>query len=103
MSGLMHIAGDFGGGVSLTTSGAIHFFCIQTVGIMIEDGVQALYRGRFGNSQGLLCKVIGYVWVFVFLAWSSPVWVYPVSRTMKREDMRLLTIESLRPLTQNLF
>ncbi len=69
---------------------------------MLEDGVQELYRRVFGDQQSAVCRAVGYVWVLAFLSWSSPVWVYPVVRTMKREDM-MLTWGALHPLVENLW
>lgn len=89
VSGIMHIAADEGGSVPMAESGALSFFCAQALGIMLEDGAQAVYRNLFGNKYSGLCKVIGYFWVIAFLSWTTPVWVYPVARSMKREDMLL--------------
>jgi hypothetical protein len=93
----MHAAADLGGGVLTKQSGALRFFCTQALGIMLEDGVQEVYRIFFGNRHGRFCKAIGYVWLFAFLSWSTPAWAYPVVRAMEREDM-MLTFSALRPL-----
>jgi hypothetical protein len=101
-SGIMHIAADEGGAVPMAESGALRFFCVQALGIMLEDGAQAVYRNIFGNKYSGVCKVIGYFWVIAFLSWSTPVWVYPVARSMKREDM-LLTPTAVYPIFSAFF
>lgn len=37
-------------------------------------------------EQMFLLRVIGYLWVFVFLVWSTPVWIYPSLRMNKGEE-----------------
>jgi len=89
VSGAMHVVGDFGGGLGMAHSGALHFFCVQTLGIMLEDAVQALYQSAFGTSRERLRRGLGFVWVLAFLTWSTPAWVYPTARVMDRDDLRL--------------
>ena len=98
----MHVAADGGGAVPMAQSGALSFFCAQAIGIMVEDGAQEVYRNLFGNRYNGVCKAIGYLWVVAFLSWSSPVWVYPVLRSMKMEDM-LLKPQALYPLVSAFF
>lgn len=95
----MHVVADAGGALTIFQSGALQFFCTQAVGIMFEDGIQEIYRILFGDRETRLCKAIGFIWVIAFISWSSPVWVYPIARTMEREDM-LLTIYAVRPLLE---
>lgn len=94
MSGSLHAGSDFGGGVPFIQSGALRFFCTQTLGIMLEDGIQGIYRRIFGDRKRLLREAVGYLWVFTWLCWSTPAWVYPFTRTMEREDV-LLTLDAL--------
>lgn len=82
ISGLLHLSTDIVIGISWGESGAIRFFCTQAFGILIEDSVQALYQRidpetQRSPSRQKLVKVIGYVWLVCFLAWSTPVWAYP--------------------------
>ncbi|CZR63672.1 uncharacterized protein PAC_13569 [Phialocephala subalpina] len=103
VSGLLHAASDYGGAVPFTQSGALRFFCTQALGIMLEDGIQGLYRRIFGNRKRLLREAVGYIWVFAWLCWSTPAWVYPVARTMERRDV-LLTLDALvSPFLSNLW
>ena len=102
VSGTMHLIADSGGAVTISESGALRCFCTQALGIMIEDAVQELYRRSGGDQKSCLPKAVGYIWVVLFLSWSSPVWVYPVARTMKRDDM-MLSIYALGPLVSYFF
>lgn len=59
---------------------------------MLEDGVQAVYRSVRGLSRGgqkgpppLWARVVGYVWVVVFLTWSTPAFTYPMSAAYRGE------------------
>jgi Membrane bound O-acyl transferase family len=83
VSGLLHLVGDLALGMSVSESGSVRFFCMQALGIAIEDSVQAIFhavcggKGRMNASTQAWARSIGYVWVVAFLAWSTPVWVYP--------------------------
>lgn len=83
VSGLLHLAVDLALGMSLSESGSVRFFGTQAIGIALEDGVQAIYRavqsGK-GPHPRAWTKTLGYIWVVAFLAWSTPVWVYPAIR-----------------------
>jgi hypothetical protein len=100
VSGAMHVIADSGGAVSIAESGALNFFCVQAVGILLEDTVQALYRKAFGDFEGVVYRILGYFWVVAWLSWSTPLWVYPVVSTMNRDDM-LLRIDALWPLARS--
>lgn len=60
---------------------------------MLEDGVQAMYRSIRGLSRGfgkqqppLWARLVGYVWVVLFLTWSTPAFTYPMSAAYKGEE-----------------
>lgn len=83
ISGLMHAGSDLAVGISWQRSGSIRFFCTQVVGIMLEDGVQAIYRstrgmGRTDAHSQLWTRLIGYAWLSAFLVWSTPAFIYPM-------------------------
>ena len=40
----MHVVAGSGGAVSMAESSALRFFCVQAVGILLEDTAQALHR-----------------------------------------------------------
>ncbi len=85
ISGLLHLSTDIAVGIGLSESGSIRFFCTQALGISLEDGVQALYHYFIPKEQRCsktdhLAKIIGYAWLGVFLAWSTPIWAFPAMR-----------------------
>ena len=101
VSGMMHALTDVGQGYSWKSSGSIHFFLTQWLGIVVEDTVQGAYcsvspsrtfkdsEGREPLNRGIQkcwIRVIGYVWLLLFLAWSTPVWIYPALRVNLGED-----------------
>ena len=80
ISGLIH-AGMAETRYSIWGSGSVHFFCTQAFGIMLEDGVQALWSKALRSrpkptGTPLWHKVIGFVWLLAFMSWSTPVWSY---------------------------
>lgn len=77
-------------------SGAMRFFCTQALGIMLEDGAQEVFR-RFGGKPGLPSRLLGYVWIVMFLSWSTAAWLYPAILVTKREDI-VLNLGSFRSL-----
>jgi hypothetical protein len=93
ISGSLHFMTDTIVGVSSTESGAVTFFAIQAVTVMLEDGVQELWRrwegqswGRTGEGVklgGRYNRAFGYVWVILFAIWSSPRWSYPAARCVR--------------------
>lgn len=93
ISGIMHARADTGGGMSMRESGAIQFFCMQAVGIIIEDAVRNVYSTYCNSNSSfgatMLKKAIGYTWVLFFLVWTTPVWVFPAILNMRPEDAQL--------------
>ena len=74
LSGIMHVFADTGGGLSMRQSGALQFFCMQALGILIEDGVQEIYKQiakrKIGVTPSVGERIIGYTWVVTFLIWT---------------------------------
>lgn len=99
LSGMIHIASDIAMNVPLKQSGALHFFATNALGIMFEDGAQETYRRLSGGrvSDRLWSRFLGYVWVVVFLSWSTACWQYPQMR-IKRWDDRFLHFRVLGSL-----
>ena len=91
ISGLLHAWIESGQGFPVRHSGSIQFFVTQIVGIMLEDTVQAVYRATRGMKWGTpptpMARAVGYVWLAVFLWWSTPTWFYPHQR-LSRGDYR---------------
>jgi len=91
-SGVLHLGVDIASGLAVHESGAIRFFSTQFIGIIIEDTAIWLYK-RFARSAPDLSerstttrekdiklwhRVIGMIWVVLFLSWSYPSYMYPL-------------------------
>src|SRR5437762_13091049 len=50
-SGLLHAIIDYSAGMNWDDSGSLRFFCMQALGIMLEDVVQAIYRYVSGTKR----------------------------------------------------
>src|ERR1700760_1370713 len=87
-SGMLHVFIDIGNGKS-EWSPTMLYFQSFAFGIMIEDGVQALWR-RFSGEKfaysdddvPIWKKIVGFVWVFGFLSIVSPWYMYPSARVL---------------------
>lgn len=84
LSALFHVAEDAGEGMNWRDSGSFRYFCMQPIGIMLEDAVQAIYRRRRpsraeGKAQGhqRWTKIVSYVWFVAWMTWTTPAWIYP--------------------------
>lgn len=78
LSGLMHFPMDRAFGLRYSDLASVRFFSIQALGVMVEDGVQAATAGLAIPPR--VRRLVGYVWVVVFLWWSTPTWFYPSAR-----------------------
>lgn len=63
-------------------SGALRFFLIQPLGILIEDAARAAYRAVYGTTSArastVLERCVEAVWVGLWMAWTAPAYLYPV-------------------------
>src|SRR5204863_5951409 len=86
ISGLIHLYSDRTLGIPPRDSGDVTFFSLQPLGLMIEHGVQGVYRWASGtrkteennNRRGnedvgpkIWQRALGYIWLAAFLLWSS--------------------------------
>ena len=98
ISGVMHFLIDLSADIPMRDSGAIRFFTIQALGIILEEVVQKADRNVIGNfNQSVLLvwrRCIGYGWVLAFLSWSAPVYIYPTLLRTKRGEQ-----ESILPFS----
>lgn len=82
LSSLFHVAEDAGEGMDWRNSGSLRYFCMQPIGIMLEDAVQAVYR-RHSRLEGKApghkswTRIVGYVWFVAWMSWTTPAWIYP--------------------------
>ncbi|OAX78874.1 hypothetical protein ACJ72_06815, partial [Emergomyces africanus] len=91
LSGLMHATFLAGAGISSPDCwrGSMLYFTSFTLGFMIEDASQALWRrlGVEGSqptaaSKGMATfkRVVGMLWVMTFMCMTVPLFSYPLSR-----------------------
>ena len=96
VSGLLHHVTDVAQGMSWAESGAMDFFILQAVGIVIEDGFQWMIGIPFARKKSetqrrttsvsrvvdsvWTRRLVGYTWVLIFFSWASPIWLYPSLR-----------------------
>ena len=88
ISGLLHATIDLSAGIPWRASGAVRFFCTQALGIWLEEAVRALYVGWWLGSRPVpgWTKIVGHVWVLLFLAWSWPAYMYPMLYRTREES-----------------
>ncbi|KAK5999048.1 Acetyltransferase TRI7 [Cladobotryum mycophilum] len=88
-SGLVHLVVDGYMAIPPSESGALQYFPAAALGIMLEDGVQGLWRRISGASsrkeskgQGVLLwhRLVGYVWVAFWMILTTPWYIFPVTR-----------------------
>lgn len=106
VSGLLHTGGDVGQGMSLGSFSewtTLRFFVTQAAGIMLEDAIIGAWRrvagrgvrARFGRPS-LWKRVLGYVWLAVFMTWSTPRWAYPHARWAGPSEAPLLPVSVIK-------
>ena len=84
-SGVYHTFVDMSYGIPQQSSGALRYFCCQALAIILEDTVRFGYRTAVGNPSSkdkpkLWERSIGYIWVAVWLVWSTPAISYPIAQ-----------------------
>jgi Membrane bound O-acyl transferase family len=90
ISGLLHKGIEIAQGLRWDEGGALEFFLLMAVGIIVEDmGIWAWGRGvKLGGTRNIILsgealwwqKTVGYIWVVLFFSWLTPVWAYPSLR-----------------------
>lgn len=109
ISGVLHATIDLSAGIPWHDSGAVRFFCTQALGIWIEEIAAALYGfvvGVSGNSRRMWRwnRLLGHVWVVLFLAWSWPAYMYPMLyRTREGSEESFLPFSVASVLFQGRF
>lgn len=87
LSGFLHFTIDIAAGIPYRESGAIRFFLMQAVGIIVEDYfIHCLARLRPSRTTAKVViydRIAGYVWVLIWLSWTVPGWLYPISQRAK--------------------
>ncbi|KAF9884912.1 hypothetical protein FE257_000903 [Aspergillus nanangensis] len=105
ISGIIHLlAEEYPCGIDWDRSGTMRFFVTQAFGILLEDLMQTGFA--FGGShQSHSCwwsKEVGWVWVALFIFWSSPSHFYPRLQVLDSSNGGVPPISVLRPLLNHL-
>ncbi|KAH8172322.1 membrane bound o-acyl transferase family protein [Sarocladium implicatum] len=98
ISGALHHCIDNALRLSHWTLTGETFFTLQAFGILLEDATQAVTR-RF-NIPKLIRRIMGYIWVLVFLTWTTPAWAYPALRNVDFDMGYLLPFSVLSALKE---
>lgn len=73
ISGLIHHHADQLMGVPNAENGAVVFFLLHAAFIMVEDALGPVFIALLPERPR---HILGYLWVFAFFTWTSPVWIY---------------------------
>jgi hypothetical protein len=77
VSGIIHAGGDYIQHQNWTTGQSIKFFLLQAIAITCEDAVVGIAKRLGYTTVTPLSRFIGYCWVFVWFAFSVPLWLEP--------------------------
>lgn len=78
LSGILHTLAEFGGGLPVQQSGTMRFFVMQSLGIIFEDVLKAVSANEESPVwHKAMMRLLGYLWVGLFLVWTTPGWLYP--------------------------
>ncbi|OGM50957.1 toxin biosynthesis protein (Tri7) [Aspergillus bombycis] len=91
VSGFVHMGMDLAFGVPRAKTGAVWFFCLQALGVMLESVVSSLCGARIERLNPLFRRVLGYVWVGLFLLWATPVWLNPIMLCLYEDGQRAMS------------
>ncbi|KAI0018950.1 membrane bound O-acyl transferase family-domain-containing protein [Xylariomycetidae sp. FL0641] len=82
ISGALHVAIDLSAGIPIHRSGAMPFFALQPLGILIEDVFLNFWQQKPGsrpvNKPMSVQRALGVIWVGLWMAWTAPVYLYPI-------------------------
>ena len=97
VSGLFHRVGDTAGGTPWQESGALNFFGMQALGIIIEDAAQGIFRTLNGQRRSTgrptwWKRALGSVWLLFWLIWTTPGWNYPIARRSSGQGILPFTL-----------
>ncbi|KAI9642741.1 hypothetical protein NHQ30_008472 [Ciborinia camelliae] len=95
MSTFQHATGDVASGIPWWRTGSPSFFMSQAAGFIAEDLFQHFW-GRLGGKSNLMTRIFGYLWVFLWMFWTTPFYSYPVSGANKGDP--IIPFSVLKPL-----
>ncbi|KAI2769577.1 membrane bound O-acyl transferase family-domain-containing protein [Daldinia loculata] len=76
ISGVIHIAIDFSSGIPVSKSGALRFFLIQPLGILIEDIISV--APGIALLPQIVQRFLSFIWLSLWMTWTAPGYVYPI-------------------------
>ncbi|KAJ5264844.1 Acetyltransferase pyr8 [Penicillium rubens] len=95
MSGVFHLVCNATQGIPPSESGAVKFFCSFPLAIIIEDGVEVIWHRLAGQDKvdiqpvqpvPFWQRLIGFLWVGVWMCVTSPWYLYPAARQRPDKD-----------------
>jgi hypothetical protein len=102
VSGLFHLAAEeYPYGIRWQQSGTLRFYSIQALGILLEDTVQAISRRLFSYRPSRWTRAVGYIWVVLWILWTSPAYFYPLLQDVT-EKKPILPFSVVGPLLRSL-
>lgn len=93
ISGLIHYHADQVMGVPDSENGAVVFFLLHAAFIILGD---ALGPVAIALLPSRLRHILGWLWVFAFFIWTSPIWIYSGMR-LGTSSAALLPVRVLGP------
>ncbi|KAM0713939.1 hypothetical protein Q7P37_010902 [Cladosporium fusiforme] len=84
ISGTLHLLLDTAWGIPWQKSGSLQCFMILAMGIVVEDGVRAVWRRLMKRNTAapptMFERAVGYLWVWTSLVIVSPIFSFPMQR-----------------------
>ncbi|EFQ35402.1 tat pathway signal sequence [Colletotrichum graminicola] len=100
VSAVIHLlAEEYPWGIDWDRSGTMRFFMAQAFGILLEDLVQSTLGTR---EPRWWTKAMGWIWVSLFVFWSSPMHFYPRLQVMDMSGGGVPPVSVLRPVMDRL-
>ncbi|KAI0200184.1 membrane bound O-acyl transferase family-domain-containing protein [Astrocystis sublimbata] len=103
LSGILHVGIDFASGIEWRESGALKFFTIQPIGILIEDVFASIYMSYVKAPDArasVMQRCVGFLWVGLWMAWTVPAYMYPVLNST--EDTGVVPISVINLIRTNI-
>lgn len=89
ISGIIHLLMDLARGIPIADSGSMLFFTLQALGIMAEDLIIHIGTRVVGGGKKWWKRMIGCLWVAVFLFLTTPLYSYPICRGLFKAGERI--------------
>ena len=94
LSGGLHVVLDFVQGIPMQESGAMLFFATAPVGLLIEDGIKALWKSLSPPDKSvprpMWHRTLGLLWAMAWLGITSTWYFYP--QTLRPQNQALVPL-----------